>query len=142
LRQLYIDGNHKRRVASVGNKGKWQLYKASCLNRRHIAVTMRQVAVTCRCGISVVRNFKFLTPSFIFLRIINIILSTNRNYVISPCDTNINKVTFFIIFYIYAIFKLLLLLWSLFKYFPILKSLVWPLLLSSLSLKSLVLGLL
>ena len=25
---------------------------------------IRQVAVTCRCGISVVRNFKFLTPFF------------------------------------------------------------------------------
>ena len=32
----------------VGNKGKWQLYKASCLNGRHIAIIMRQVAVTCR----------------------------------------------------------------------------------------------
>ena len=29
--------------------------KASCLH-------IRQVAVTCRCGTSVVRNFKFLTP--------------------------------------------------------------------------------
>jgi hypothetical protein len=80
---LYIDGNHKRKVASVRNKGKWLLFKASCLY-------VRQVAVTCRCGISVVRNLKFLTPFFIFLTIINIILSTNRSYVISPCNTNIN----------------------------------------------------
>ena len=48
---------------------------------------LRQVAVTCRGGISVVRNLKFLTPFFIFLTI-NIILSTNRSYVISPCNTN------------------------------------------------------
>ena len=49
---------------------------------------LRQVAITCRRSTSVVRNLKFLTPSFIFLTIINIILSTNRSYVISPCDTN------------------------------------------------------
>ena len=29
---IYMDGNHKRRVASVGNKGKWPLSKASCLH--------------------------------------------------------------------------------------------------------------
>ena len=34
-------------------------YKASCLNMRYIAVTYR-------CGISVVRNLKFLTPFFVF----------------------------------------------------------------------------
>ena len=48
----------------VGNKGKWQLYKASCLNVRHIAVTIKEVAVTCCHGTSVVRNLKFLTPFF------------------------------------------------------------------------------
>jgi hypothetical protein len=88
LRQLYINNNYKRRVASVGNKSKWQLFKASCLNGRHIAVIIRQVAVTCRRGISVVRSLKFLTPSFVFLTTINIILSTNRSYVISLCNTN------------------------------------------------------
>ena len=54
---------------------------------------IRQVAVTCRRGISVVRNLKFLTPFFIFLTIINIILSTNRSYVISLYDTNSNSST-------------------------------------------------
>ena len=49
---------------------------------------IRQVAVTCRRGTSVVRDLKFLTPFFIFLRTINIILSTNCSYVISPCNTN------------------------------------------------------
>ena len=72
-------------IISVGNKGKWLLFKASCLH-------VRQVAVTCRCGTSVVRNLKFLTPFFIFLTtIINIILSTNRSYVISPCVTNTDQ---------------------------------------------------
>ena len=66
---------------TVGNKGKWPLYKASCLN-------MRQVAVTCRRGTCVVRNLKFFTPFFVFTIIINIILSTNRSYVISPYNTN------------------------------------------------------
>ena len=41
----------------IRNKGNWPLYKASCLN-------VRQVAVTCRRGTSVVRNLKFLTPFF------------------------------------------------------------------------------
>ena len=77
---------------SVGNKGKWQLYKVSCLNIKHIAVIVRQVAITCRRSTSVVRNLKFLTPFFVFLTIINIILSTNRSYVISPCDTNSNTI--------------------------------------------------
>ena len=72
----------------VGNKGKWQLYKASCLNRRHIAVIIRQAAVTYHRGTSVVRNLKFLTPFFIFLIIIIIILSTNCSYVILPYNTN------------------------------------------------------
>ena len=49
---------------------------------------IRQVAVTYRRGTRVVRNLKFLTPFFVFTTIINIILSTNRSYVISPCDTN------------------------------------------------------
>jgi hypothetical protein len=62
--------------------------KASCLNGRHIAVTIRQIAITCRRGTSVVRSLKFLTPSFIFLTTINIILSMNCSYVISPCNTN------------------------------------------------------
>ena len=58
---------------------------------------IRQVAITCRHGISMVRNFKFLTPFFVFLTTINIILSTNRSYVISPCDTNnIEVILFFI----------------------------------------------
>ena len=79
---MYIDSNHKKRVASIGNKGKWPLFEASCLY-------IRQVAVTCRGGTSVVRNLKFLTPFFVFLIIIiNIILSTNCSYVISLCDTN------------------------------------------------------
>ena len=42
--------------------------KASCLNVRHIAVTIRQVAVTCRRGTRVVRNLKFLTPFFVFTK--------------------------------------------------------------------------
>ena len=59
---------------------------------------IRQVAVTYRHGISVVRNLKFLTPFFIFLiTIINIILSTNRSYVILPYDTN--RYTFLKSFY-------------------------------------------
>ena len=69
----------------VGNKGKWLLFEASCLY-------VRQVAVTYRGGTSVVRNLKFLTPFFIFLiTIINIILSTNRSYVISLYDTNTDQ---------------------------------------------------
>ena len=56
---------------------------------------LRQVAVIYRGGTSVVRNFKFLTPFFVFLTtIINIILSTNCSYVISPYNTN-SKVIFF-----------------------------------------------
>ena len=50
---------------------------------------LRQVAVTYCGGTSVVRNFKFLTPFFVFLIIIiNIILSTNCSYVILLCNTN------------------------------------------------------
>ena len=85
---IYIISPDVIKKSIVGNKGKWQLYKASCLNGRHIAVMIRQVAVTCRCGTSVVRNLKFLTPSFVFLTRINIILSTNCSYVILPCVTN------------------------------------------------------
>ena len=48
---------------------------------------IRQVSVTCRCGTSVVRNLKFLTP-FFNNQSNNIILSTNRSYVISLCVTN------------------------------------------------------
>ena len=70
--------------SNVGNKGKWPLFKASCLHAR-------QVAVTCRRSISVVRNLTFLTPFFIFLTIINIILSTNCSYVILPCVTNTDQ---------------------------------------------------
>jgi hypothetical protein len=51
-------------------------------------------------------------------------------------------VTFFAIFYIYTILEPLFLLWSLLKRLPILRSLVWPLLLSLLSLKFLILDLL
>ena len=53
---------------------------------------IRQVAVTCRCGTSVVRNLKFFTPFFVFSTTINIILSTNCSYVISLCDTNTNLI--------------------------------------------------
>ena len=57
-------------------------FKASCLYTR-------QVAVTYCGGTSVVRNLKFLTPFFVFLiTIINIILSTNCSYMISPYNTN------------------------------------------------------
>ena len=51
---------------------------------------IRQVAVTCRRGTSVVRNLKFLTPFFKNkeLKITIIILSTNCSYVISPYVTN------------------------------------------------------
>ena len=53
---------------------------------------IRQVAITYRRSTSVVKNLKFLTPFFIFLTIINIILSTNCSYVISPYNiNNINK---------------------------------------------------
>ena len=77
----------------VGNKGKWPLFKASCLYAR-------QVAVTCRGGTSVVRNLKFLTPFFVFLTtIINIILSTNRSYVILPCITNTNQWLTLLLYY-------------------------------------------
>ena len=69
-------------IISVRNKGKWPLFKASCLYTRQVAV------IYCR-GTSVVRNLKFLTPFFIFLIIIiNIILSTNCSYVILPCNIN------------------------------------------------------
>ena len=44
-------------MLSVGNKGKWSLYKAYCYY-------VWQVAVTYRRGTSVVRNLKFLTPFF------------------------------------------------------------------------------
>ena len=63
------------------------------LKIKTIGYYLRQVAVTYRRGISVVRNLKFLTPFFVFLTTtINIILSTNRSYVISLCDTNNIKV--------------------------------------------------
>ena len=42
---------------NVENKGKWLLYKASCLN-------IKQVTVTYCCGTSVVKNLKFLTLFF------------------------------------------------------------------------------
>ena len=61
--------------------------KKSCQCRDNIA--RNHIVVTCRCGTSVVRNLKFLTPFFVFLiRTTIIILSTNRSYVISPCVTN------------------------------------------------------
>ena len=41
--------------------------KASCLNIRHIAIIIRQVAVTYHCSTNRVRNLKFFTPFFIFL---------------------------------------------------------------------------
>ena len=52
---------------------------------------IRQVAVTCRRGTSVIRNLKFLTPFFspLIIKLLTIILSTNRSYVISPYVTNI-----------------------------------------------------
>ena len=40
--------------------------RASGYYLRQVAVIMRQVAGTCRRGISVVRNLKFLTPFFVF----------------------------------------------------------------------------
>ena len=55
-RAVYIL-NFYTNLIYIGNKGKWPLYKTSYLN-------IRQVAVTCRCGTSVVRNFKFFTPFF------------------------------------------------------------------------------
>ena len=39
--------------------------KASGNYIRHIAVMIREVAVTCRYSTNVVRNFKFLTPFFV-----------------------------------------------------------------------------
>ena len=75
---MYNNTSHKY---TVGNKGKWPLFKASCLHARQVAVTYRR-------STSVVRNLKFLTPFFVFTTRINIILSTNYSYVISPCDTN------------------------------------------------------
>ena len=38
--------------------------KLPVLGIKAIGYYLRQVAVTCRCGISVVRNLKFLTPFF------------------------------------------------------------------------------
>ena len=58
------------------------------LGIKAIGYYIRQVAVTCRRGTCVVRNLKFLTPFFVFTTTINIILSTNRSYVISPYNTN------------------------------------------------------
>ena len=71
---LYINGNHKRRVASVGNN-----------------ITCSYI-VTCRRGNSVVRSLKLFALPHPFSknqsRTTTIILSTNRSYVISPCETN------------------------------------------------------
>ena len=55
-------------------------------NYRHT----RQVAVTCRRGTSVASSLKLLALPYPFLELIkyNIILSTNRSYVISPYKTN------------------------------------------------------
>ena len=80
---MYIDGNYKGRVASVGNE-------ASCRHVRQTAVTWWQVAITCRRGTRVARSLKLLALAHPFLESIeyNIILSTNRSYVISPCETN------------------------------------------------------
>ena len=85
---LYTDSNHKKRVASIRNKGIWPLYEAHCLHNEAICRHMRQIAITYHRGASVVRNLKFLTPFFVFSTTINIILSTNRSYVILPCVTN------------------------------------------------------
>ena len=54
---------------------------------------MRQVAITCRRGTSVARSPKLLALPYPFLELIkyNIILSTNRSYVISPYKTNSNE---------------------------------------------------
>ena len=61
---------------------------------------IRQVAVTYCRGTSVVRNLKFLTPFFVFLiKIINIILSTNRSYVISPYNTNTDQWLTLLLYY-------------------------------------------
>ena len=69
---LYIDGNHKRRVASVGNN-----------------ITCGYIVTCCR-GTSVARSLKLLALPYPFLESIeyNIILATNCSYVISPCATN------------------------------------------------------
>ena len=42
---------------------------------RHIAVIIRQVAITCYRGTSVVKNLKFLTPFFVFIIIKVIVLA-------------------------------------------------------------------
>ena len=91
MRQLYIDNNHKKRVTSVGNKGKGLLFKASCFN-------IRQVAVTYRRGTSVVRNLKFLTPFFNFQQssLLTIITVPTRVVVTGElsCITNNNFALF------------------------------------------------
>ena len=53
----------------------------------------RQVAVTCRRGTSVARSLKLLAlPQGRVIYIINnIILATNCNYIISPCETNTDQ---------------------------------------------------
>ena len=80
---MYIDGIHKRRVASVGNKGKWPLFKASCLYAR-------QVAVIYRGGTSVVRNLKFLTPFFSLQQssflTITVTYSSSRYWWVTLCN--------------------------------------------------------
>ena len=70
---------------------------------------MRQVAVTCRRGTSVARSLKLLAlPYFISIRIeYNIILSTNRSYVISPCVTNNSCYSYLVLtVYIYQLYNL------------------------------------
>jgi hypothetical protein len=73
-RYLYIDSNHKKRVASVGNN------------------IIYGYIVTYCCGISVVKSLKLFTLPYPFLpniiQLNNIILFMNCSYVISPYMTN------------------------------------------------------
>ena len=69
-RYIYVDGNRKRRVASVGNTGK--------LPSRVAAVLAWRGALS---------SLPFLKQEG-DIQSNNIILATNCNYVISPCVTN------------------------------------------------------
>ena len=74
---LYLDNNHKRRVASVGNN-----------------IIYSYMVIIWHRGISVVRSLKLLALPYPFQKkqeintIITIILSTNCSYVISPYKTS------------------------------------------------------
>ena len=81
-------------------------------------------------------------PYCLYLVIISCYIGALSCVVLLTSFTVFNKMTFPAAFYICAIFELLLLLWSPLKYLLLLRSLVWLLLLNSLSLKSLILILL